>query len=275
MVACIYKVCYFMRRYSAPEYMKSFPQSRYRFSAAFSLLELLVVIAVVVVMMTLAVPAFNSIKGGGDITKAAYDVAGALEAAGTYARANNTYVWVGFFEEDSMASAPTAGVGRLVISIVASKDGTQILDPNGAGATIPPDRLVQIGKLIKINGAHFGDVPDPVSPDPKGAHTGFDQRPSVVTANGTYRIGGTTPPDTVFPFQYPVGTAAGTARYTFHKTIRFSPQGEAVMNTSLSAWPWLEIGLQPARGNVADTGTPNIVAIQVAGINPHVRIFRR
>ena len=46
-------------------------------SAAFSLLELLVVMAIILVMTVVAIPAFNSIKGGSDITKAAYDVTGA------------------------------------------------------------------------------------------------------------------------------------------------------------------------------------------------------
>ena len=244
-------------------------------SAAFSLLELLVVMAIIMLMMALAIPAFNSIKGGGDITKAAYDVAGALEMAATYARANNTYVWVGFFEEDSAATPATAGFGRLVISIVCSKDGTQIVSPTGAGQASPPGRLTQIGKLIKIDRMHFGDVSNPANPDSKGAGTSWDQRPNVGVGSTTYRIGQTTPNNTIFPFQYPVGSDTAVAQYTFNKTIQFSPQGEAVMNTSYSTVPWLEIGLQPAHGNVADTAAKNIVAVQVAGINPQMRIYRK
>lgn len=264
----------------------SVPWRRSGLSAAFSLLELLVVVAIILVMTALAIPAFNAIKGGGDITKAAYDVAGALEMAATYARANNTYVWVGFFEEDPtvLATTPaTAGVGRLVISIVCSKDGTQIVSPTGAGQAIPPGRLTQIGKLIKIDRMHFGDVPNPASPDPKGAGTSWDQRPSVVDPVGeTYRIGQTTPANTAFPFQYPVGSDTAVLQYRFNKTIQFSPQGETLINTGkggattiYNTWPWLEIGLQPAHGNLADTAAKNIVAVQVAGINPQMRIYRK
>ena len=77
--------------------------------------------------MVLVAPAFTTIKSGGDATSAAYTIKGVLDTARTYAKANNTYVWVGFFEEDGSipSASPTAtpGNGRIVMSIVASKDG--------------------------------------------------------------------------------------------------------------------------------------------------------
>ena len=45
-------------------------------------------------------PAFTYIKGGTDVTSAAYTIKGVLDTARTYAKANNTYTWVGFYEED-------------------------------------------------------------------------------------------------------------------------------------------------------------------------------
>jgi prepilin-type N-terminal cleavage/methylation domain-containing protein len=99
--------------------------------AAFTLMELLVVMAIIAIMMLLLVPAFTTIKGGTDVTSAAYTIKGVLDTARTYAKANNTYTWVGFFEEDASqpsTNPPTVGTGRLVMSIVASKDGTKIYD---------------------------------------------------------------------------------------------------------------------------------------------------
>jgi len=245
---------------------------------AFSLVELLMVISLMAAVMTLGVPAFNAINGAGDITKSAYDIKGVLETAATYARANRTYVWVGFFEENETAASSnpaSAGIGRLVISMVYSKDGTQIINPTGSGQTIDPGKLAQLGKLVKIDNLHFGDVPDPASPNANGAGTGWDTRPSVVNGGVTYRIGASTPTATSFPFQYPVGSSGLAAQYTFTKTIEFSPQGEAVMNSSLGSRPWLEVGLEPAHGNVVTGGAKNGVALQVAGINPQIRIYRR
>src|SRR5262249_13686406 len=71
------------------------PMQRQRVSA-FTLLELLIVIGIIALLFVLIVPAFTYIKGGTDVTSAAYTVKGVLETARTYAKANNTYTWVGF-----------------------------------------------------------------------------------------------------------------------------------------------------------------------------------
>ncbi|PYK14730.1 MAG: hypothetical protein DME55_14720, partial [Verrucomicrobia bacterium] len=100
----------------------------------FTLLELLIVVGIVALLMVLIAPAFTYIKGGTDVTSAAYTIKSVLDTARTYAKANNTYTWVGFYEEDvsqsSVIPAPdprcTGCVGRVVISIVASKDGTDL-----------------------------------------------------------------------------------------------------------------------------------------------------
>ena len=55
---------------------------------------------IIALLMVLVAPAFTSIKSGTDVTSAAYTIKGALDTARTYAKANNTYTWVGFFEEE-------------------------------------------------------------------------------------------------------------------------------------------------------------------------------
>src|SRR6266536_5211361 len=107
---------------------------RVKAQRAFTLLELLVVIGIIAVLLVLLAPAFTTIKSAGDITSAAYTIKGVLDTARTYAKANNTYTWVGFYEEDVSTTTPgTAGVGRLVMSIVASKDGTMIYSSGTPG----------------------------------------------------------------------------------------------------------------------------------------------
>src|SRR2546428_5783074 len=95
----------------------------------FTLLELLIVVGIIALLMVLIAPAFTYIKGGTDVTSAAYTIKGVLDTARTYAKANNTYTWVGFYEEDASqasTSPANAGVGRLVMSIVASNGGTML-----------------------------------------------------------------------------------------------------------------------------------------------------
>src|SRR5882762_6833374 len=67
--------------------------------SGFTLLELLIVVGIIGLLMVLLAPAFTTIKGGSDVTSAAYTIKGVLDTARTYAKANNTYVWVGFYEE--------------------------------------------------------------------------------------------------------------------------------------------------------------------------------
>src|SRR5213592_812586 len=119
----------------------------------FTLLELLIVVGIIGLLLVLIAPAFTYIKGGTDVTSAAYTIKGVLDTARTYAKANNTYTWVGFYEEDvsqpSVIPAPdpqcTGCVGRLVMSVVASKDGTNVY---GSGnGTIGPTKLTQVGKV--------------------------------------------------------------------------------------------------------------------------------
>src|SRR5436309_14594250 len=108
-------------------------------------------------------PACTTIKGGTDVTSAAYTIKGVVDTARTYAKANNTYTWVCFLEENvsnPLSPNPDApAIGRLVMSIVASKDGTTVYDPNNL-AKINTTKLIQVGKLTKIENVHLSTFTD-------------------------------------------------------------------------------------------------------------------
>ena len=260
-------------RKSSPLHRRLYGMGLQARRGAFSLIEWLATVTLVGLMMGLALPTLSSIQGGEDVTRAAYDLSGALENARAYAIANNTYVWVGFYEEDgSKASANPAieGVGRVVISAVASKDGTNIYDTSSTGQNpIAAGSLSQLNKLIKIENAHLASFTD-------GSGTGgaFDARPA---AGSNYaRIGDANPPTaSKFPFQYPVGGGAPRAQYTFVKTIQFNPRGESIINSTYSMRPVVEIGLQPTRGGIVNTNSKNIAAIQITGVGGNVTIYSR
>src|ERR1700722_3117876 len=85
---------------------------RPRKGAAFTLIEMLVVMSIVVLLTALLVPAFNGIGGSTSFTGTGYNIGSLLGQARAYAMANNTYVYVGFQEVDvgqsSGASPQTA-----------------------------------------------------------------------------------------------------------------------------------------------------------------------
>ena len=236
--------------------------------SGFTLVELLVVIAVVVTLTATIAPAFMGINNAGNVTRAAYDVAGALNSARAYAMAKNTYVWVGFFEENA-AQPFTSGTGRVVMSIVASKDGTMA----AASGTIPSASLTQINKLVKIDNMHLTTAGIAQFPVGDGTGMAFDSRPLAAQVWPTNAASGSSQA----PFQYPVGNGA-TAQYTFNTAIQFSPRGEVqvrVNNASQPVQPVVEIGLQPAHGTVPDANSKNLAAVQITGIAGNVKIYRR
>src|SRR5437762_2987705 len=164
--------------YSQPSTLKS-----QRGPAAFTLLELLIVMGIVALLMVLIAPAFTTIKGGTDVTSAAYTIKGVLDTARTYAKTNNTYAWVGFYEEDvsqPSTSPANTGTGRLVMSTVASRDGTMLYTGNlSSPLTLDPTKLFQVGKLTKIENLHLTTLSAPAGTPPPDT---FDTRPAVASA---------------------------------------------------------------------------------------------
>ena len=280
MVSFCYYFAVFPRRISVAErephagrarmLAKAFGVAQQR--RAFTLLEMLVVMGIIAILMVLVAPAFTTIKGGTDVTSAAYTIKGVLDTARTYAKANNTYTWVGFLEENvsnPLSPNPDApAIGRLVMSIVASKDGTTVYDPNNL-AKINTTKLIQVGKLTKIENVHLSTFTDG-----SGAGLSFDTRPPVTY--DTARIGDTTPLNpSLTPFQYPVGSPEPAAQYTFVKAVQFSPGGEArIDNTNYTLKTAAEIGLRATHGTAVDAG-PNVVAIQFGGVGADVIVYRK
>jgi prepilin-type N-terminal cleavage/methylation domain-containing protein len=136
----------------------------------FTLLELVIVIGIIAILLVLVGPAFTTLTSGTDVSSAIYGVKGVLENARAHAKANHTYVFVGFAEVDSSVDPSvspqiTTGdtpYGRVAMAVVAAKDGTAQYEyattdqgndwkanyANGA-------HLIAVGKLQIYENLHF------------------------------------------------------------------------------------------------------------------------
>jgi Tfp pilus assembly protein FimT len=246
---------------------------------AFTLVELLIVVGIIGLLLVLIAPAFTYIKGGTDVTSAAYTIQGALDTARTYAKANNTYTWVGFFEEDASQASTnpaTAGPGRIVVSIVASKDGSNVYS-SVVGPAADMDstgtKVLQVGKLIKMENMHLRTFAN-------GLGTGetFPTRPAIPGGSpDNAKIGDTSPDPSLRYFHYPPTVPEASRQYKFEKMIQFSPRGECrPQNDNYEMRAVMEVGLQQTHGtSVPALADPKNCAVQLTGFSGNVKIYQR
>lgn len=168
---------------------------RHHKQSAFSLIELLTVVAIMGLLTSMAMPAMMSIVGARNVPSAATKIADLLEFARNESMTRQTYVWVGF-----QNSTNASGNRELRAAVFGSDDGT----PDGACY-----QLSKIVKMVDVKLTGFEDLQSATQnllPEESRS-----LRESVSSSSSS-------------------GITLAAAGTTFEQVLTFTPRGEAMLN---------------------------------------------
>jgi prepilin-type N-terminal cleavage/methylation domain-containing protein len=225
--------------------MKPLPTSQPLTGAAkaFSLIELLVVVALIGVLMALVVPVFSG--HGQDMTHAANTMSDIFQQARTRAMSKNTYVYVGL-------SATDGGTPELAVAAVESRDGIS----GGTNDLASNPAIQSIRKATFLRGVQVDTA------------TAVSKLPSLLTAPGSQVDNVETS-----LIRFPAGLVTRRSDVTdleFGWVVEFCPDGSArLVATERTVPDYILIGLVPARSS-AD----NAVGLIIDGPSGALHIVR-
>jgi Tfp pilus assembly protein FimT len=212
-----------------------------RSRGGFSLLEMLVILGIIALLVSLALPSFNSMSSARSLAQGAYDAATFLELARSEAVTRRTYVWVGF---------QNTRVGleqELQIGAVYSSDGT---------SDSSPDNLQSLTRTLRVKRATLTPWSDLKSAT-RALLTGTTPQSVASNANGvSFNVGSC-------PFS--------------QSTVTFTPMGQAMLKgsptTSDGYIPLMDVSIRQTHGATAQP-TANDVAIILNGATGASRVLR-
>lgn len=212
---------------------------------AFTLIELLTVMAVIGLLTTLCIPALSSLTKGGQMNQSVAELAGLLDQARQYAISQNTYVWVALSPDIASTDGPQLGV-----TVLASKTGVDPAPAGGNYGAVPNDQIALISKPKAFSQFKFEEA----------GVFGIGKIPNLPTRTAA-NVGTAS-----FSIKLP-GASSAT---TFSRVITFTPAGEARVTSS--PIDLIEFGVHPTRGSVTDDN--NVAVLRVNGLTGQTTVYR-
>jgi len=209
---------------------------------AFSLIELLVVVGIIILLGAVATPVMQNMTSQSGAGGAAAIIDQAFERARMRAVSRQTHVYVAIGQFQAYSNPGVSGTGEIAVCLVESSDGSAL-------ASVTSDNARLVSTLVRAKGAAIATL---------GADV-IQGRPTsdVIDYVGRAFVG----PKVGYPLQ-------GTMRYEFNQlpAIEFSPDGTARIAGDTSLPGYIEVGLRPARGETMLTDSSNVAAVQLSGI---------
>lgn len=230
---------------------------------AFTLVEMLAVISIIVLLSVLAVPALNSVLKTKGVGRAQSDVTEMINLARTEAMAKGTYVWLGFFNNT------VNGNSQLLVVAARSIDGT----PNLVVNNKPNYRI--ISKVQKLDDIIL-TTPAKMTSNVKSM---LDS--AFIIPNGTSTVDVSTIDVSTADLSFKVTMSVNGTLVDFKSLITFTPQGEAIGTntpaTAISPAPFttqILMGMRKTAGGQPIATDTDSVGLVLYGGTGQVRVFR-
>ncbi len=216
---------------------------RERRSKGFTLLELMVVIAIMMILMVLSLPSLRGILDGQRQQENLIHMGQVLEQAQLAAQTRNTYVWVGIASQNS-GGAPlmSGGVPVTLVTVVGGLTGSSgdlvnsATVPNATAMLLLPSQVFRNASCSPTNGSSLIDASQ------INAYKNTNA-PAVATASGIFATSsdaGTSPLGITFTQNWQ------GQHITFSNVIQFNSMGQPMVNAASSNW--IELLLGPSVG---------------------------
>jgi prepilin-type N-terminal cleavage/methylation domain-containing protein len=228
---------------------------RKTFQAGFSLLELIIVIAIIALLTSAGAPAISGLMNSGTANQNISQLSGILEQAREYAVSQNMYVWVAFH-----SGTTATGAKQVSVAVIASTDGT---DP-GASAwqqyqygAVPSSTLVLVNRIVTLKEVSLQNA-NSLKPSQLPASPAVADPTNSLADDGSGAFFSITLP-------------GESAPSNFSQAIEFTPSGQA--RNGSSPIDVVDLDVQPQRGNVDDAR--NVAVLRVNGLTGETVVYRQ
>ncbi len=222
--------------------------------SAFTLVEILAVISIIVLLFALVIPAFSGLVKTKGVSRAVSDVSEMIDLARSEAMAKNTYVWLGFNAGKSNDS------DKLLAVVARSLDGT----PNLATSNLRFVTKVQVEDNILLS--NVAGLTSNVKAQVQAYYTPSATQPEMSTFS--------TSPDKI---TIPVNGST----VNFISLLTFTPQGEILAtptpSTATAPTPFttqIMLGFRRTNGGQTIATDTDSSAILLYGGTGQIRVFR-
>ena len=223
-------------------------------ASAFTLVELVMVMAIMLLVMGFAAPSVVGILKGKKIEQALSAVTGLLEQARMDATTQNTYIWTGFL--NVAARDAGSGVDELWMMTFRGRAGESRI-PATADDILPVSTLQRVEGVNVVETDTLADAVKALLPTPMKDVASAVKSSTKITWKGT--------------------TATGPR--DFERLLLFTPRGEALWETgSPTTLPLSEpnfiIGLARTQNGVPVPADKDMAFVSVAGVTGRVNVGR-